>query len=533
MTRRFLLLVPLIAGPAAAGPLDEMPLDRWAKLREAERYQMQAAERYYKQQNWKAALSEYEKFLTLYEKSEGAPFAQLKWSLCQVHLRKANTAIKDGFQSVIDYWPDSPDAALARYHIGRTYKDMGQLDKAKKALAEVLKGHKQDPVAAYTLADLADIAEIEQDFKARAECWKKITFEIKREAGMDQLCREVAKKYAGWCFSEGVFDDGAKTLSTFYPPAEVPDRLVKYGAPPVTLMAAEAQTRPKAERMAAQAIAFLRGLAPGEATTPEQKQSLRKVLAAVLEFHAAAGQEPKVLEVHQEIIRRCGMADESLGQLGAWHETKERFDEAFKIYRRFEKKPDGLARIAASMIRRKQFEAAANVYREASLVDTANTAKWLGEAGGAYRQGHKFAEALNVFRDLLKSDATNTQQWLWNIGLTQSEAGQWKEAIGTLRQCTNFPENYKLMAACHRRLTQYREALMLYNQIMGGDEGQAPWAAAEIAATWEEAGKKEEAIKALQAVCKRFPKSAQASAAHARLQDVYKISITLGGAKDE
>ncbi len=58
-------------------------------------------------------------------------------------------------------------------------------------------------------------------------------------------------------------------------------------------------------------------------------------------------------------------------------------------------------------------------------------------------------------------------------------------------------------------------------------------AGVEIATMWEEAGKKEEAIKALQQVCKRFPKSQQASTAHVRLQDVYKISVTLGGAKEE
>ena len=37
-----------------AGPLDEMSLERWGKLREAERYQMQIAEKYFREQNWKA-----------------------------------------------------------------------------------------------------------------------------------------------------------------------------------------------------------------------------------------------------------------------------------------------------------------------------------------------------------------------------------------------------------------------------------------------------------------------------------------------
>jgi len=118
------------------------------------------------------------------------------------------------------------------------------------------------------------------------------------------------------------------------------------------------------------------------------------------------------------------------------------------------------------------------------------------------------------------------------MGITHRDAGQWKEAIGVLRQCTNFPENFRVMASCHRRLKEYREALLLYNQI-AGDEQHAPWAFLEIASTWEEADKKEEAIKAFQQVCKRFPKSPQASTAHARLQSVYKISVTLGGATDQ
>ena len=124
----FSVFLLLIAANASAGPLDELALDRWAKLREVERYQLQIAERYYKQQNWKAALAECEKFVTLYERSEGAPYAQLKWALCQVQLRQANTAIKDGFQSVIDYWPDSPDAILARYQIARHQRFDQRLD---------------------------------------------------------------------------------------------------------------------------------------------------------------------------------------------------------------------------------------------------------------------------------------------------------------------------------------------------------------------------------------------------------------------
>src|SRR5262245_56411315 len=95
------LMLPLAAGllgPArqvTAQQLDELPLERWKDLRENERYQLQVAEKYYREQNWKAAAAEYEKFMSLYERSTGSPYAQLKWSLVQVQLRRQNTAIKE------------------------------------------------------------------------------------------------------------------------------------------------------------------------------------------------------------------------------------------------------------------------------------------------------------------------------------------------------------------------------------------------------------------------------------------------------
>ena len=95
-------LTLLALSPVRAAKLDEMSLERWAKLREVERYQLQIAEDYYRKKDWKVAAAEYEKYLTLYERSGAASYAQLKWSLCQLQLRKANTAIKEGFQSVID-----------------------------------------------------------------------------------------------------------------------------------------------------------------------------------------------------------------------------------------------------------------------------------------------------------------------------------------------------------------------------------------------------------------------------------------------
>ena len=118
---------------ASAQKLDVLSLEGWAKLREVERYQMKIAEKYYLEKNYKIAASEYEKFLSLYEASEGAPHSLLKWSLCLVEQKKPNTAISEGFQSIIDYWPESPEAVASSFYIARAYKDMGEVRKAKAA----------------------------------------------------------------------------------------------------------------------------------------------------------------------------------------------------------------------------------------------------------------------------------------------------------------------------------------------------------------------------------------------------------------
>ncbi|MEJ7594908.1 MAG: hypothetical protein WKF77_25560 [Planctomycetaceae bacterium] len=128
------LLLACLTAPVTAESLDELPLDRWEKLREVERYQLNIAEKYYRERNFKVAAAEYEKFLTLYEGSEGAPYGQLKWSLCKIELRQHNTAIKKGYQSVIDYWPDSPEAIAAAYYIGVLTKRLVKSARRRKRI---------------------------------------------------------------------------------------------------------------------------------------------------------------------------------------------------------------------------------------------------------------------------------------------------------------------------------------------------------------------------------------------------------------
>ena len=54
----FAVCILLTTSMSSAAALDELSLDRWKQLRETERYQLQIAEKYYREQNWKVAAAE-------------------------------------------------------------------------------------------------------------------------------------------------------------------------------------------------------------------------------------------------------------------------------------------------------------------------------------------------------------------------------------------------------------------------------------------------------------------------------------------
>lgn len=528
-----IMLFVLAANSAAAQQkLDEMSLDRWAKLRETERYQLKIAEKYYREKNWKVAAGEYEKYITLYEDSEGAPYAQLKWSLAQVQLRKANTAIKDGFQSVIDYWPESDDAVAAAYYIGNTYKQIGQTTKAKKAYADMLSQHPKHLASVCAMADLIDMAVAVKDTKTCVELWKKLTFDVPRSRLTNPQCQAASRSLADYYFEAVAFDDAVKALATTYAEADLSPAVVQYASGPITRLASQSETQAKAEKLADLTTAYLREALPA-ASDEESKQVAVQTMYLIADVQSYAGRDDQVPKVYDEIAKRFGNSDEALGRLAAWYRTKQKYDEARAVYRRFEDKIEGLNQVAATFRQQGNHDAAIETFNLLLAQDADNSNRWKGEIAATYRSIPKYPEAIAVYTQLLTEDLEHAESWRWQIATAHRDAGQLKEAIGHFRQCTNFPENFKQMAWCHRRLKQYREALLLYNQIVGSHPPSAPWALLQVGYTREEAGQKESAINTFQQVCKRYPEDSHASIAHAHLQNEYKLSITLGGAKDE
>lgn len=516
----------------AAQQLDDLPLERWKELRENERYQLQIAEKYYRERNWKVAVAEYEKFLSLYEKSIGAPYAQLKWSLGQVQLKKQNTAIKEGFQSVIDYWPDSQEAIAAAFYLGHTYKQIGQNAKAKTAYRDVINKHGQHVAAVYAMSDLAEMAVADKDPTARLELLRKLAFDVKRTGATNGVCVTASQHLATLAFEKGNAEEAIKSLATTYPPDQLPAQVVAFARQPLVTMAAMANTKVQGEKTADAAVGVMRTTMPSDTTDPMKQAIARQHWYAIADLYALSGRDPLVMQTYEQLAKTLGASDEALGRLAQFQKSRMKYEDARATYRRYMNAAEGLGLVAYSYREQSQWDSAVQTYNQLIGQDAENAAKWKGELAATYRAAKKWKEAAGTYEDLIASDSKNHGRWRWELASMHREAGQYKEAIGHFRQCDNFPENFKQMAWCHRQLKEQGEAILLYRQIVASDPNSAAWALLQVGHTQEEAGQKEPAIQTFQQVCKRFPKDSHASLAHAHLQTKYKISITLGGAKE-
>lgn len=513
--------------------LDEMSLERWAKLREVERHQMQIAEKYYREKNWKVAAAEFDKYLTLYEASDAASYALLKWSLCNVSMRKQNTAINDGFRSVIDYWPDSEDAIAAAYYLGKTLKDIGQTKKAKPALNQVAEQHPGHMAGVYAMVALADIAGIENDSEGQVAAWKKLTFDAPRNRRTQSQCSDASVRLASFLFSEGNVGEAVEALATTYREDQLPGQVVYRATGALRTLVSSQETEAKGGRLADQLINYLRQQEPEDIGSESGKKTAVNLGYLIADVNRHARRSDQVLATFQQMAKRFGTDDTLLGRMADWYKSQGDYDKARSQYRKFDNKVEGLSRIAQSYRDEKDLTSAISTYGKLAGVDSENAVRWKAESASAYRQFGKHDEAIAVYQELLKEDVSQGNKWLWEIASTYRESGRFKEAIGYYRQTDRFPDNYREMASCHRRLKQHSEAVILYKQIAGGHKPSAPWAMCQIGYTHEEAGKQDQAIASFKQVCKLFPKDSYASRAHAHLQNKYKLSVTLGGAKDD
>jgi tetratricopeptide (TPR) repeat protein len=525
---------------ACAGPFDELPEDRWAKLREVERYQLNIAEKLYKANDFKSAADEYEKYLKLYDRSEGAAFAQLKWSHCQVKQRHLNTAIRDGYQSVIDYFPESPEAVSAAYLIGETSKDMGDLKAAKKAYDKVLATHPKHLVAVLARRDLAEIAVQDRDEARRVALLRELTFDADRKLpAAANVCSVAARQLTQHLFSQGDFEEGRKALATTFKEDDLPVYLMhpQHGRlPPIIadlVGQMDAMAKQRGEKLADAAAAWFKEQAAADLKDEKRRPRALQCWYYVADLQGAAKRPEQQRQVYEQMLQTVGANDDLLGRLATWYKTANRRDEARKIYAQFKDPIEGQYQTAHSLREEKKIEPAVAIFRQLAGQDKERAARWLNEIASTYRSyAGQADQAIAIYRELLTADAGKAAAYHWEIAQTLYDYGRWKEALQAFKGTENAPLNFQRMAHCNRQLKQFGEAVVLYQHIAANYPEAAAPALLELARTQEQAGQTEPAIATYKRLCDRYAKTEQASVAHNHLNDKYKIRVTLGGAKD-
>ena len=521
------LLFLLPTGARALGYLEQIEVATFAEMREVERYQLKIAEKHYTKGEFKIALDEYDKFLTLYEASPGAPYAQLMWSHCQAKLRFVNTAIRDGFQSVIDYWPDSREAILASYLIGKSYDNIGQTEKAEAGYLKTVNDHPKHHVATLAKVNLLHLARVRKDEKKQMLLLADLTYDTERTEANKNFVVDATRRLAARQIDAGAYGEAIRALETTYADKDLVKVYNDIARGAIDRFLGDERTRAKGIELSDSVIGMVGTLIPTVLEGEAERSAAREAWHRIIDLYNRTGRHGEVLATHEKRLAILGEDDGLLGELASFHRGRRQFQKARATYARFKDKLQGQIAIAEVFREEKRYDEAIAIYN--GLGDQV-----LGQGllAGLYRELGRYDEAIACYKTLLEIDRERIDAHRWAIGECYEQSNRLHKAIAAYGRVDNFPTTYFKMASCHRRLKEFKQALALYNQCKV-DAGRAPDAFMEIAATYEEAGERANAIRAYQLTCKNFPKSSHASRAHSHLQAKYGISVTLGGAKEE
>jgi len=494
------LSLQMVAFANRLGFAEQIETATFGKLREVERHQLKIAEKLYLKGEFAVAIDEYDKFLQLYPEGPGAPYAQLMWGHCQHRLRHSNTAIREGFQSVIDYWPESAEAIIASYLIPLTQKEMGEIKPATKGFRGAIEAHPNHRIALLSRVHLLDMAKVAKDQSARVALLEELTFKTKRTTDEARNhCQNASRELASTRCSGGDVSGALQALQTTYKPEQLPFALDDMARDQVSHLHSQKETSSKdqAKRLADLVMRELEAALPDNPGEDKNRGRARDILYRIAGLYGRTGNSDAVLKTYERVGKLTGMDDDLRGRYAGSYRHRNQRDLARQWYAKFDN----------------QIEAKRQI-------------------GVMAREDSKWPEAIKIYGELIVEDPNRAKEYQWTIAECYEQSGDQKAAIAAYRLSDNFPESYFRMANCHRRLKQWNEALGLYGQIKAIPSHTAR-AHLDSAHCLEAAGRKENAIAAFQDVCRKFPKTHQGSRAHAHLQDRYKINITLGGAKDE
>ena len=375
-----ILVLALQLQAFALSPLEQIPVATFEAMRDVERYQMKIAEKHYTDGEFKTALAEYEKFLTLYEKSPGAPYSQLMWSHTMMHLKKPKTALRDGFQSVIDYWPESEEATIAAYCIADAYRTMGEVKSAQEAFRFLIREYPDHGIAVRSRTDLLHYARLHKDAEERKALLEDLTYKVKRTDESKDACISASRELAEMHFFAQRLEEGKKALATTYSGTELFDNVYAMSAKTVAHLLGEGKDKAAATRLADQLLASLRS--EGAARPDVAKELLYRAA----DLNGTLGRPSETWKIYTEIGERYGRDDGLLSRMADWYKKREKRDDARRIYSEFKDPVAGLKNIAAMDLEEGKVHEAIEVFRKLIEIDGEHAGDYLWSIASCYEK---------------------------------------------------------------------------------------------------------------------------------------------------
>ncbi len=491
-TARYLVLGLLFIALAVRLAPARLDNERYGELREAERYQMDVAEKLYREGKYKDALGEYEKFITLYVESLGAPYAQYMIAACKYNLKKVNSAVKE-YKAVLTYFPDAPEAPLSAYAIGNCYRNNGEPEEAVQQYLEVVKTWPEHPIAGDAL-------------------W--FASEIQIERGLNEKAIEIRRRLVETYPKSGYFNTAVDWLVEYYlyeqdniPAARaicslrreplnteqhLAERLYNHGY----YLYNRYNKRTSGAQAMDKAVELYQGIMKQFADDAEAVKQARTMIAVCYRY---SGRNAEARQGYEALLKDLPQDDGIRKGYASFLEESDQWDEARLQFLKLKDKEEGAWQMAQSYHRQRKISAAEEAY-------------------------------LRVVKDFPK----RAQLALYTLGgMHHGITRNYEKAINAYRQSEYRPPEYLFrIGECFVAWEKYGEAIRTYTEIVGFFENHAPEAMWRIASCYEARGGEgdtESAIATLRKICDRFPKSRQASYAHQRLETHYKITYTGGG----
>ena len=486
-------LLGVLCGDALARryPYGKIDLQRYGRLREAERYQIDVAGRLFKQEKWRSALAEYEKFIKLHIKSVGAPYAQLRIAQCYEFRKLVNRAVEE-YTAVVQYFPKAPEAPIAVFCIGRCLEGSGDFEPAIGQYGKVVADYPKATIAGDALWAGADLAQRKGQLETAIEFRKRIVADYPKAKRRREAAEWLTRHYLVTGKNIPAARDFIRAVRS-----EVDGEM--YMAHQIHSHAyslyRNKDTRKDAPAVMDGAIALFEGV---YRQWPESRQA-REASRYVIRSHWYSGRLKEGVAAGEEHAKRFEDDDGGRQWTGRILEQMDKWNEARLWYLRYKNRAGGAMEAAAS-----------------------------------YSRQRKYKEAHAAYMAVVQQYPDHAKRALYNLGyMHQHYSRDYAKAVNAYRHSEYSPPSYLFeMAECFRRWKKYDESIGIYRQIRGFFPAHAPEAMWRQAHVHEQRRKKGDELKAvtlLKKLCDEYPRTGQASRAHHRLESKYKISYTGGG----